>query len=121
MNRALFPDKEKGVFYVRFNMDGLMRGAYKERMEGYAIGRQNGWLSTNDIRELENMNPVSEDDGGDALLVNGNMLPIKAILAKVELANALTEGLIVGDPNAPSEPDEETAEETEDETGGKTS
>ena len=121
LNRALFPDKEKGVFYVRFNMDGLMRGAYKERMEGYAIGRQNGWLSTNDIRELENMNPVSEDDGGDALLVNGNMLPIKAILAKVELANALTEGLIAGDPNAPLDPDEETDKETEDETGGKTS
>ncbi len=94
MNRALFPDKEKGVFYTRFNMDGLMRGAYKERMEGYAIGRQNGWLSTNDIRELENMNPVPEDEGGDALLVNGNMLPVKAILAKAELTNVLTDELL---------------------------
>ena len=100
MNRALFPDKEKvggptgGHFYTRFNMDGLMRGAYKERMEGYAIGRQNGWLSTNDIRELENMNPVPEDEGGDALLVNGNMLPVKAILAKAELTNVLTDELL---------------------------
>ena len=77
MNRALFAEKEKGVFYVRFNMDGLMRGAYKERMEGYAIGRQNGWLSMNDIRGLENMNPVSEEDGGNALLVNGNMVSVR--------------------------------------------
>ena len=77
MNRALFAEKEKGVFYVRFNMDGLMRGAYKERMEGYAIGRQNGWLSMNDIRGLENMNPVSEEDGGNALLVNWNMVSVR--------------------------------------------
>ena len=77
MNRALFSDKEKGVYYVRFNMDGLMRGDYKSRMEGYAIGRQNGWLSTNDIRDLENMNPVPDEDGGNALLVNGNMVSVR--------------------------------------------
>ena len=80
MNRALFSDKEKGSFYVRFNIDGLMRGDYKSRMEGYAIGRQNGWLSTNDIRDLENMNPVPDEEGGNALLVNGNMIPIIAAM-----------------------------------------
>jgi HK97 family phage portal protein len=124
MNRALFPEKEKvgspgGRFYVRFNMDGLMRGAYKERMEGYAIGRQNGWLSTNDIRELENMNPVPEDEGGNALLVNGNMLPVKAILAKADLTSALTEGLLLGTPEPVEEPTEEADEETNNENGGK--
>jgi HK97 family phage portal protein len=76
MNRALFSDKEKGRFYVRINMDGLMRGAYKERMEGYAIARQNGWMSANDIRDLENLNPLSDADGGNAYLVNGNMILI---------------------------------------------
>ena len=79
INKALFPEREKGRFYVRFNIDGLMRGSYKERMEGYAIGRQNGWLSANDIRSLENMNPLPDGEGGDAYMVNGNMLPIKAI------------------------------------------
>lgn len=78
INRALFTDKEKGRFYVQFNIDGLMRGAYKERMEGYAIARQNGWMSANDIRELENLNPISDEEGGNAYLVNGNMIPIKA-------------------------------------------
>jgi len=78
LNRALFSDQEKGSFYSRFNIDGLMRGSYKERMEGYAIGRQNGWMSANDIRELENMNPIDATLGGDDYLVNGNMIPIVA-------------------------------------------
>ena len=76
MNRALFSDQEKGHFYVQFNIDGLMRGDYKSRMEGYAIARQNGWMSANDIRALENQNPIPKEEGGDAYLVNGNMIPI---------------------------------------------
>ena len=79
MNRALFTEREKSDFYVRINIDGLMRGSYKERMEGYAIGRQNGWLSSDDIRELENMNPLPDGAGGGAYMVNGNMIPITAI------------------------------------------
>ena len=76
MNRALFTDQEKGRFYVQFNIDGLMRGDYKSRMESYAIARQNGWMSANDIRALENQNPIPKEEGGDAYLVNGNMIPI---------------------------------------------
>ena len=76
INRALISENEKGRFYVQFNIDGLMRGDYKSRMEGYAIARQNGWMSANDIRALENLNPISGEEGGDAYLVNGNMIPI---------------------------------------------
>ena len=76
MNRALFSDQETGRFYVQFNIDGLMRGDYKSRMEGYAIARQNGWMSANDIRALENQNPIPAAEGGDAYLVNGNMISI---------------------------------------------
>ena len=76
VNRALFSEKEKGRFYCQFNLDGLMRGSYKERMEGYSIARQNGWMTANDIRNLENQNPIPKEDGGDALLVNGNMIPV---------------------------------------------
>ena len=53
-----------------------MRGDYKSRMEGYAIARQNGWMSANDIRALENQNPIPAEQGGDAYLVNGNMIAI---------------------------------------------
>ena len=91
INRSLFIDQEKGGppsgrrFYSQFNLGGLMRGSYKERMEGYAIGRQNGWLNANDIRDLENMNPIPKEEGGDAYLVNGNMIPISlAMQAYVE-------------------------------------
>lgn len=88
MNRALFYEKEKGKFYAQFNMDGLMRGDYKSRMEGYAIARQNGFMSANDIRRLENMNPIPVEEGGDAYLVNGNMVPITtAMQATVDAGN----------------------------------
>ena len=53
-----------------------MRGDYKSRMEGDAIARQNGWLSANDIRALENMNPIPDEEGGNVYMVNGNMVPI---------------------------------------------
>ena len=82
MNRALFSDSEKAGspggsrFYVQFNLDGLMRGDYKSRMEGYAIARQNGWMSANDIRALENLNPIPDEEGGSTYLVNGNMVPV---------------------------------------------
>lgn len=91
INRALFSDREKGRFYVQFNLDGLMRGDYKSRMEGYAIARQNGWMSANDIRELENMNPMSDEEGGNAYLVNGNMIPVNlaGITAFLAAASAM--------------------------------
>lgn len=76
INRALIPEAEKGRFYVQFNLDGLMRGDYKSRMEGYAIARQNGWMSANDIRQLERLNPIPAEQGGDEYLINGNMISI---------------------------------------------
>ena len=73
IKRVLFSDVEKKEYFVKFNVDGLLRGDYQSRMNGYAVGRQNGWLSANDIRELENMNRISEELGGDLYLINGNM------------------------------------------------
>ena len=84
VNKALFSEKEKGRYYCQFNLDGLMRGSYKDRMEGYAIARQNGWMSTNDIRELENMNPIPAEEGGNAYLVNGNMISVKRAMQNTE-------------------------------------
>ena len=73
MQRALLFDAEKRQYFVKFNVDGLLRGDYQSRMNGYAVGRQNGWLSSNDIRELENLNRISTEEGGDLYLINGNM------------------------------------------------
>ena len=74
--RALFSEAEKKRFFVRFNVEGLLRGDYKSRMDGYAVARQNGWMSANDIRELENFDRIPAEDGGDLFLINGNMLTL---------------------------------------------
>lgn len=73
LQQALLLPSEKPKYFIRFNVDGLLRGDYQGRMNGYATGRQNGWLSANDIRELEDMNRIPNEDGGDLYLVNGNM------------------------------------------------
>ena len=75
--KALLLPDEKKTYFIKFNVDSLLRGDYQSRMNGYAIGRQNGWLSTNDIRRLEDMNPLSKEEGGDLYLVNGNMTKLE--------------------------------------------
>ena len=77
IQRSLLSQDEKAVYFVKFNLEGLLRGDYQSRMNGYAIGRQNGWMSANDIRELENLDRIPAEDGGDLYLINGNMLPLK--------------------------------------------
>lgn len=74
--RRLLTEEEKKKYYVKFNVDGLLRGDYQSRMNGYAIGRQNGWMSANDIRALENLDRIPTEEGGDLYLINGNMLPL---------------------------------------------
>ena len=77
IQRSLLSPDEKAAYFVKFNLEGLLRGDYQSRMNGYAIGRQNGWMSANDIRELENLDRIPAEDGGDLYLINGNMLPLK--------------------------------------------
>ena len=74
--RSLFSHDEKKSYFVKFNVEGLLRGDYQSRMNGYATARQNGWMSANDIRELENLDRIPADAGGDLYLINGNMLPL---------------------------------------------
>ena len=77
LQKSLLLPEEKRSYFIKFNVDGLLRGDYQSRMNGYAIGRQNGWLSTNDIRRLEDLNPISESEGGDLYLINGNMTKLE--------------------------------------------
>ena len=77
MVRSLLSADDKKKYFIKFNMDGLLRGDYQSRMNGYAIGRQNGWMSANDIRELENLDRIPAEEGGDLYLINGNMTKLK--------------------------------------------
>ena len=73
MNKSLLLDSEKRTVFTKFNVDGLLRGDYASRMTGYATARQNGWMSANDIRELENLDRIAAELGGDLYLINGAM------------------------------------------------
>ena len=77
MIRSLIPGADKAKYFIKFNVDGLLRGDYQSRMNGYAIGRQNGWMSANDIRELEDLDRIHAEEGGDLYLINGNMTKLK--------------------------------------------
>jgi HK97 family phage portal protein len=73
ISRVLLRPDEKKLYFSKFNVDGLLRGDYVSRMNGYATARQNGWMSANDIRELENLDRIPDELGGDLYLINGNM------------------------------------------------
>jgi hypothetical protein len=103
MQQSLLLPSEKHHYYIKFNVDGLLRGDYGRRMAGYATARQNGWMSANDIRELENMNRIPVEDGGDLYLVNGNLTKMAAARGFPEnqsgdvSARALTKLLLNGE------------------------
>lgn len=82
INWKLFTPKERQEgYYVKFNVEGLLRGDYKSRQEGLAIQRQNGVINADEWRDLEEMNPIGGDEGL-AYLVNGNMIPASHALNK---------------------------------------
>ena len=87
IHRSLLSEDEKKTCFVKFNVEGLLRGDYQSRMNGYATARQNGWMSANDIRELENLDRIASEEGGDLYLVNGNMLPLSKAGAFADTAN----------------------------------
>ena len=94
----LIPPAQRSEYFAEFLVDGLLRGDMASRYTAYATGRQNGWLSANDIRERENMNPV---DGGDVYLIPMNM--IEAGSGGVQLnapTNAPTSAAAGGVPSA---------------------
>lgn len=87
LSRSLLSEDEKKVYFFKFKLEGLLRGDYQSRMNGYAIARQNGWMSANDIRELEDLDKLTPEQGGDLYLVNGNMLPLNQAGAYAEKNN----------------------------------
>ena len=74
IHRDLFTPAERRSHFVEFLVEGILRGRIKDRFEAYAIGRNSGWLTANEIRRMENMNPI---EGGDVLLIPLNMMPVQ--------------------------------------------
>ena len=100
--RTLFTDAEKKEYFFKFNLEGLLRGDYATRMNGYATARQNGWMSANDIRELENLDRIPTEEGGDLYLINGAMC---------KMADAgIFAGQVTEETTTPTEKEETTSE-----------
>lgn len=89
--RTLLSEEEKKTYFFKFNVEGLLRGDYQSRMQGYATARQNGWMSANDIRELEDLDRIPAELGGDLYLINGNMLPLESAGAFANISPTTTE------------------------------
>jgi HK97 family phage portal protein len=75
--KDLLLEKEKDVYFPNFNVDGLLRGDYQSRMQGYATGISNGFMSPNDVRRLENMDPIPSEKGGDDYYLNGGYVRLE--------------------------------------------
>jgi HK97 family phage portal protein len=79
MNLKLFPRGSE--FYVEFNVDGLLRGDFKTRMEAHAASIQNGIRTPNEVRDIENMSPMPE---GGSLMIQGATVPIGTQIGGVD-------------------------------------
>ena len=77
MAKSLLSRDERRQYEIRFNVDGLLRCDYKTRMEGYAVGVNNGFLCPNDVRRLENLDLIPPEKGGDNFLIQGAMIKLE--------------------------------------------
>lgn len=72
--KHLLEPPERRFFYARFNLEGLLRANSADRAAMYASAGQNGWMTRNEIRALEDMAPM---DGGDELTVQTNLTTLQ--------------------------------------------
>jgi HK97 family phage portal protein len=101
ISTRLMTEREREIYYSEFLVEGLLRGDISTRYSAYAVGRQWGWLSADDVRKLENMDRLPEGQGEKYLL------PLNMIDA-----SKLDEYLMAGRNPAPEEDVEEA--ETDD-------
>lgn len=89
IGRQLLTEAERDRLYAEFLVAGLLRGDTASRYAAYSIGRQNGWLSANDVRQLENMDPIG---GGDEYLTPLNMAPMGSANSRGDLRGPVDAG-----------------------------
>lgn len=75
----LLRGREPERYYPEFSVEGLLRGDTSSRYQAYATARQWGWMSINEIRRSENMEPVPDDQGGDLYISPLNMAPASQV------------------------------------------
>lgn len=103
----LLGSNRAGGMFTKLNLNGLLRGDTASRFNAYSIGRQGGWLSVNDIREFEDMNPLPGEDG-DIYLVPLAMTTPERFLKDAEAEpEPVPEQLPQGEPEEDADDDEQ--------------
>ncbi len=107
-NVKLFGYENRQRLYTKMNVGSLLRGKMAERNAAYATGRQWGWLSVNDVRTWEDLNPLPAHIG-DTYLVPSNMVavPLDAALAQQQEEHRQQKQM---PPPRPNDPDEALAQ-----------
>jgi len=97
----LYGRNNYGVFYTKLNVSAILRGDMKSRYDAYAVGRQWGWLSANDVLEMEDGNPVK---GGNIYLIPVNMTTPEKLLEPTPNPSTPNPNSSVPDPSADGTP-----------------
>ena len=92
LKKSLVKESAKSQIFIMFNLEGLLRGDYKSRMDGYAVGIEKGFYCVNDVRRYEDLKLLSDEDGGSLHFVNGNMVQLKDVGAAYAEKNKEKEG-----------------------------
>ena len=110
--KDLMLEEEQDVYFPKFNVDGLLRGDYKSRMDGYSIGISTGIISPNEARLKENMPPLPPELGGDFHIVNGTFIRLKDVGAQYNVPSGESAEKKAEAP-APAGPEKQTEQEEE--------
>ena len=110
---VLLPEEQE-EYFPKFNVDGLLRGDYQSRMNGYATGISNGFLSPNDVHRLENMDLIPADQGGDDYYLNGGYVRLRDAGAFANNGNGAAQSTEEEKEESQVETEEEPQEERED-------
>lgn len=103
VNIKLFGRNQAGRQQVKLNFGALLRGDLKSRYEAYKIGREGGWLNADDIRELEDRNPLP-DGQGKPYLVPSNMSLMRELEARADKTETEAANAAEAPDPAPSDP-----------------
>lgn len=108
----LLPERMRRDHFTKLRMSTLARGDLKSRNDAYRVGRQWGWLTPNHIADMEDMDPISAEDGGDTLIVPLAYRDAKLLVMESE--QAIETGVLPGTPQLPPNPPDDNGEEDED-------
>lgn len=81
--KDLLSTEEQKSYFAKWNINALLRGDTETRTTYYNVMRQGGIMNANEIRALEDENPISTEEGGDTYLVNGNMISLKSAMGNL--------------------------------------